>query len=75
MNNQRLVKTSLSPDTNLRNPWEGLEIFVAVAESGHFGHVAERLGVSASPVSRSIARLEERLQTQLLYRSTRWVAG
>ncbi|PJI51044.1 MAG: LysR family transcriptional regulator [Pseudomonas sp.] len=53
--------------------WEGLDEFVAVAETGQFTAAAERLGVSSSHVSRQVARLEERLQTRLLYRSTRKV--
>lgn len=56
------------------NRWEGLDEFVAVAETGQFTAAAERLGVSSSHVSRQIARLEERLQTRLLYRSTRRVS-
>ncbi|AYC32099.1 LysR family transcriptional regulator [Pseudomonas cavernae] len=56
------------------NRWEGLDEFVAVAESGQFTAAAERLGLSSSHVSRQIARLEERLQTRLFYRSTRRVA-
>ena len=53
--------------------WEGIDEFVAVAESGQFTAAAERLGVSSSHVSRAVARLEDRLQTRLLYRSTRKV--
>lgn len=56
------------------NRWEGLDEFVAVAECGQFTAAAERLGVSSSHISRQIVRLEERLQTRLLYRSTRRVA-
>ncbi|KGS11448.1 LysR family transcriptional regulator, partial [Pseudomonas coronafaciens] len=56
------------------NRWEGLDEFVAVAECGQFTAAALRLGVSSSHVSRQIVRLEERLQTRLLYRSTRKVA-
>lgn len=55
------------------NRWEGLDEFVAVAESGQFTAAAERLGVSSSHISRQVARLEERLQTRLFYRSTRRV--
>ncbi len=55
------------------NRWEGVDAFVAVAESGHFAAAATRLGVSTSHVSRLVARLEERLQTRLFYRSTRRV--
>lgn len=56
------------------NRWEGLDEFVAVAECGQFTAAAERLGVSSSHVSRQVARLEECLQTRLLYRSTRRVS-
>ncbi|MBD1598036.1 LysR substrate-binding domain-containing protein [Pseudomonas typographi] len=54
--------------------WDGIDEFVAVAECGQFTAAANRLGVSASHVSRQVAQLEERLQTRLLYRSTRRVA-
>lgn len=56
------------------NRWEGLDEFVAVAECGQFSAAAERLALSSSQVSRQIARLEERLQTRLFYRTTRKVA-
>lgn len=55
------------------NRWEGIDEFVAVAELNQFTAAADRLGVSSSHVSRQVARLEERLQTRLLYRSTRRV--
>lgn len=55
------------------NRWEGIDEFVAVAECSQFTAAAERLNVSASHISRQIARLEDRLQTRLLYRSTRRV--
>lgn len=56
------------------NRWEGLDEFVAVAECGQFSAAAERLGLSTSQVSRQVARLEDRLQSRLFYRSTRRVA-
>ena len=55
------------------NRWEGLDEFVAVAECGQFSAAALHLGLSSSQISRQIARLEERLQTRLFYRSTRRV--
>lgn len=55
-------------------PWEGIDEFVSVAELGHFSGAAKRLGVSSSHISRQVARLEDRLQTRLLYRSTRKVS-
>ncbi len=54
--------------------WDGIDEFVAVAECSQFTAAAERLGVSSSHISRQIVRLEERLQTRLLYRSTRRVS-
>nr|WP_254621466.1 LysR family transcriptional regulator [Stutzerimonas stutzeri] len=56
------------------NRWEGLDEFVAVAECGSFLRAAEHLRVSSSHVSRQVARLEERLQARLLYRTTRRVS-
>ncbi|WOD12461.1 LysR substrate-binding domain-containing protein [Pseudomonas sp. NyZ704] len=55
-------------------PWEGIDEFVSVAELGQFSAAAQRLGISSSHVSRQVARLEDRLQTRLLYRSTRKVS-
>lgn len=54
--------------------WDGLDEFVAVAECGQFAAAGKRLGLSTSQVSRQVARLEERLQSRLFYRSTRRVA-
>lgn len=54
--------------------WDGIDEFVATAEAESFSRAARRLGLSTSGVSRSIADLEERLQTRLLYRTTRRVS-
>jgi len=54
--------------------WEGLDEFVAVVECGSFLRAAERLRCSSSHISRQVARLEERLQARLLYRTTRRVS-
>src|SRR5690606_14472411 len=56
------------------NRWEGLDEFVAVAEGGSSVRAAEQLRVSSSHGSRQVARLEERLQARLLYRTTRRVS-
>ncbi|GAB2489836.1 LysR substrate-binding domain-containing protein [Comamonas humi] len=48
-----------------------LEVFVLVAERGSFSAAARVLGVSPSAVSKIVARLEARLNVQLLLRSTR----
>lgn len=54
--------------------WSGIEEFYAVAQARSFTHAARRLGLSASQVSREVARLEDRLGQRLLYRSTRNVS-
>jgi DNA-binding transcriptional LysR family regulator len=54
--------------------WDGIDEFVAVATAGSFAGGAETLGGSTSQISRAIARLEARLETQLFYRTTRRVA-
>ncbi|AKF11720.1 LysR family transcriptional regulator [Sandaracinus amylolyticus] len=51
----------------------GLLSFVAVVEEGSFRRAAERLGVTSSAVSQSVARIEEHLGVQLLHRTTRSV--
>ena len=51
----------------------GLKEFVAVVESGGFTAAANALDVSTSFVSRQVKRLEDRLDTRLLHRTTRAV--
>lgn len=53
--------------------FEGINEFVAVAESQGFSAAAKQLGCSTSHVSRQVTRLEERVGTLLLARSTRMV--
>lgn len=53
--------------------WNGIDEFLAVAESSSFSRAAERLGLSNSQVSKRVARLEARLGVRLLYRTTRRV--
>ncbi|WP_265918940.1 LysR family transcriptional regulator [Cupriavidus nantongensis] len=52
----------------------GFAVFVQVAESRSFVAAGRLLGVSASAVGKSIARLEQRLGVRLFHRSTRSVA-
>lgn len=51
----------------------GLEIFVHSAQTQSFVSTGRTLGISASAVSKSISRLEERLGVRLFQRSTRSV--
>ncbi|BEO27293.1 LysR family transcriptional regulator [Serratia marcescens] len=50
-----------------------LDVFVRVSESHSFTAAGQQLGISASAVSKTIARLEERLSVRLFHRSTRTV--
>jgi len=51
-----------------------LRRFLAVVEAQSFRAAAERLGMAQPPLSRAIARLEEKLRTRLFERTTRHVA-
>ena len=50
---------------------KGISCFVATVESGSFTAAAERLNLTGSAVSKSVARLENRLGSRLLDRTTR----
>lgn len=50
---------------------DDLILFVMVVEAGSFSKVAIQLNLTNSVVSKRIARLEQHLNTQLLYRTTR----
>nr|WP_086938261.1 LysR family transcriptional regulator [Thaumasiovibrio occultus] len=50
---------------------DDLILFTRVVELGSFSRAAEELSMTASVVSKHIARLEEALGVQLLYRTTR----
>lgn len=53
---------------------KGIDVFVCVADCGSFKAAAERLNLTASAVSKAIARLEGRLQARLFQRTTRSLA-
>jgi LysR family transcriptional regulator, regulator for bpeEF and oprC len=53
---------------------QGIEEFIAVAETGSFVRAAEALGVTGSGVGKAVARLENRLRTRLFNRTTRKVS-
>src|ERR1700677_3174599 len=72
------LKSSLLKITNGGGPMSfdgrllsGMSVLAAVVEAGSFSRAGEMLGLSASGVSRSVARLEERLGVRLLNRTTR----
>lgn len=53
---------------------KGIDVFVAVADLGSFTAAALRLNLTSSAVSKSVARLENRLGTRLFSRTTRSLA-
>ena len=58
--------------------WETIElreirVFLTLAEELHFGHTAERLGLTQSRVSQSLRELEEKLGQRLVHRTSRRV--
>jgi DNA-binding transcriptional LysR family regulator len=50
-----------------------LQYFLAVAETQHFGHAAERLHMAQSPLSQAIRQLENHVGARLFDRTTRRV--
>lgn len=53
---------------------EGMRTFAEVAAAGSFSEAARRLGISKALASKYVSRLEERLGSRLLNRTTRKVA-
>src|SRR5262249_28668116 len=53
---------------------EELRTFVAVADARSFAQAARRLGMSPAQASKLVARLEDRLNSRLLNRTTRDVS-
>ncbi|MGE8499739.1 MAG: LysR substrate-binding domain-containing protein [Pseudomonas sp.] len=50
---------------------KGIDAFVCVADTGSFKAAAERMNLTGSAISKSIARLESRLGMRLFHRTTR----
>jgi DNA-binding transcriptional LysR family regulator len=55
------------------DPFAGVDVFVRVAQARSLGTAARRLGLTASAVSKAIARLEADVGTRLLHRTARGV--
>lgn len=53
--------------------WAGIDEFIAVGEEGSFTRAAVSLNVSVAHISRQVTQLEQRLNSQLLTRTTRSV--
>ncbi len=58
-----------------RDELSAMRAFLEVAERGSFARAAAHLGITASALSQTIQRLEERLGVRLLQRTTRSVAA
>ncbi|WAJ69968.1 LysR family transcriptional regulator [Catenovulum adriaticum] len=54
--------------------WHGIYEFAAVAELGSFTAAGTKLSMSTAQVSRQVSALEKRLDSKLLYRTTRHVS-
>ena len=50
---------------------DGIDVFAEVVDAQSFSRAAKRLGMPTSTVSAKVARLEERLGTTLIRRTTR----
>jgi DNA-binding transcriptional LysR family regulator len=61
------------PNNHSPSSLDDLAVFIAVTEAGGFRSAARRLGLSASTVSETIARLEGQIGVPLLNRTTRSV--
>src|SRR5580693_4924844 len=61
----------LSECGRLMDRLESMELLVTSTEAGSFSAAGRRLGIPLATVSRKVADLEARLNTQLLMRSTR----
>ena len=55
------------------NPVRLAAYFLTVAEEGHVGRAADRLGIAQPPLSQSLRRFEELLGVQLLARHPKGV--
>ncbi|MDO5624663.1 MAG: LysR family transcriptional regulator [Pseudomonadota bacterium] len=58
----------------MKTTLDEMQTFIAVVEAGSLTAAADRLGQAVSATSRSLARLEDKLQTTLLNRTTRRLA-
>ncbi len=76
---RRFIRDKFSADKGIKGDnlfmatprFDGVELFLQVVDSGNLTEAAERLNLTRSAVGKGLARLEARLGTRLLQRSTR----
>lgn len=65
------VKITFAGNAIMKITFEELQAFISVVDSGSITSAAEQLNMTISTVSRALLRLEEKMDTTLLYRTTR----
>ena len=58
----------------MKTTLDEMQVFIAIVDSGSITAAAEVLGQTVSATSRTMSRLEEKLQTTLMRRTTRRLA-
>jgi len=65
------VKITFAGNAIMKITFEELQAFISVVDCGSITSAAEQLNMTISTVSRALLRLEEKMDTTLLYRTTR----
>lgn len=65
------VRKTFAGIAKMKMTFEELQVFISVVDCGSITAAAEQLNMTISTVSRTLLRLEEKIQTTLIYRTTR----
>ncbi len=65
------VEKTFAEIAKMKITFEELQVFISVIDCGSITAAAEQLNLTISTVSRALLRLEEKMQTTLVYRTTR----
>lgn len=65
------VRKTFAEIAKMKITFEELQVFISVIDCGSITAAAEQLNMTISTVSRALLRLEEKMQTTLVYRTTR----
>lgn len=66
-----MVEITFAGNAIMKITFEELQAFISVIDSGSITAAAEQQGMTISTVSRALLRLEEKMETTLIYRTTR----